>query len=138
MSVLLVDSNVLLDVFTEDVVWFDWSRRTLERMADQSRLVINPVIYAEVSIGFDTIEEFDDALPSASAAREAIPFEAGFLAGKAIAAYRARGGTKTRALPDFLIGAHAAISGYGLLTRDPKVYRTYFPSVELVAPPDVG
>ena len=134
MKSALVDSNVLLDVITEDVGWFAWSSRALEEVADQSRLVINAVIYAEASIGYARIEDFDAAFPREFADREPIPYEAAFLAGKAFVAYRARGGAKTRTLPDFLIGAHAAVAGHSLLTRDPKVYRSYFPGVPLIAP----
>jgi hypothetical protein len=134
MSAVLVDSNILLDVFTEDAEWFEWSSTALERTADRSRLVINAVIYAEASIRFSRIEDFEDALPPSVADREAVPYEAAFLAGKAFAAYRKRGGTKSRSLPDFFIGAHAAVAGYKLLTRDPRTYRTYFPRVALIAP----
>lgn len=136
MSGVLVDSNVLLDIFTEDPTWFDWSSAALETAANDARLVINAIIYAEASLRFSFVEDFEEALPRTFADREAVPFEAGFLAGKAFATYRARGGVKTRTLPDFLIGAHAAVAGHALLTRDPKVYRAYFPSVALIAPPN--
>ncbi len=135
MTAVLVDSNVLLDVITEDAAWCQWSSRALEEAANRSRLCINAVIFAEASVGYSNIEDFNHAFPRSFAEREAIPFEAAFLAGKAFIAYRARGGVKTRTLPDFLIGAHAAVAGYELLTRDPKVYRTYFPSVTVTAPP---
>lgn len=134
MTSVLIDSNVLLDIITEDAAWFDWSSKALERTADRSRLVINAIIYAEASIGYARIEDFDSAFPRSFADREPIPFEAAFLAGKAFIAYRARGGAKTRTLPDFMIGAHAAVAGHALLTRDPKVYRSYFPGVPLIAP----
>ena len=134
MSAVLVDANVLLDIFTEDADWFAWSSGALEEAAQSSRLVINAVIYAEASIRFSHIEEFENALPPSLAGREPIPFESAFLAGKAFAAYRKRGGAKRRSLPGFFIGAHAAVAGYRLLTRDPRTYRTYFPSVELIAP----
>jgi hypothetical protein len=134
MSGVLIDSNVLLDIFTEDAKWFAWSSAALENAADESRLVINAVIYAEASIRFSRIEDFEDALPRSVAEREPIPFEAAFLAGKAFAAYRRRKGARMRTLPDFFIGAHAAVAGYRLLTRDPRTYRTYFPRVELISP----
>ncbi|MDQ3476196.1 MAG: type II toxin-antitoxin system VapC family toxin [Actinomycetota bacterium] len=134
MTAVLVDSNVLLDVATADPVWGDWSRSTLEKTADQSVLVINPLIFAEVSVGFDAIEDLDAALPAQLYRREALPYEAAFLAGKVFLQYRRGGGTKRSPLPDFYIGAHAAIGGYRLLTRDASRYRTYFPTLELVAP----
>jgi len=134
VTAVLVDSNVLLDVVTADPVFGDWSRNTLERTADRSVLVINPLIFAEVSVGFDAIEDLDAALPAQLYRREALPYEAAFLAGKVFLQYRRGGGTKRSPLPDFYIGAHAAIGGYRLLTRDASRYRTYFPTLELVAP----
>jgi predicted nucleic acid-binding protein len=134
MTAILVDSNVLLDVATEDPRWGDWSAKQLEHAAEHAILVINPVVYAEVSIGFDTIEELDDALPPGAFRRDALPYEAGFLAGKCFLDYRRRGGTRSAPLPDFYIGAHAAIAGFQLLTRDAKRYRTYFPKLTLIAP----
>jgi predicted nucleic acid-binding protein len=130
----LVDSNVLLDVATENSTWYAWSARALARAADAGRLIINPIIYAEVSVGFPTIEGLDDALPLELFEREPLPYEAGFLAGKAFLAYRRRGGPRTTPLPDFYIGAHAAVSGHQLLTRDAQRYRTYFPSLALLSP----
>lgn len=134
MSAVIVDSNVLLDILTEDSRWLSWSSNALERIANQSRIVINPVIYGEVSIRFERIEELDEALPLAIFEREDIPYEAAFLAGKAYLAYRRRAGTKSSLLPDFYVGAHAAIRGYRILTRDVARYRTYFPKLELIAP----
>ncbi|MGE0225035.1 MAG: type II toxin-antitoxin system VapC family toxin [Acetobacteraceae bacterium] len=134
MSAILVDSNVLLDVMTEDSRWFDWSADALAAAADRHRLVINTIIYAEISLRYTRIEELEDALPRGLIEREAIPYEAAFLAGKAFLAYRRRGGTKRSPLPDFLIGAHAAIAGHRLLTRDPARYRTHFPGIEVIAP----
>jgi predicted nucleic acid-binding protein len=131
---VLVDSNVLLDVMTEDPHWFSWSARALEQAADRFRLVINPIVYAEVSTLYARIEDVDAALPSAMIDREPIPFEAAFLAGKCFLSYRRRGGTKLSPLPDFFIGAHAAVAGYSLITRDSSRYRTYFPKLSLVAP----
>jgi predicted nucleic acid-binding protein len=130
----LVDSNVLLDVATEDPVWGDWSARALAEVAEHVALVINPIIYAEVSIGYTTIEALDAAVPAALYQREALPWEAGFLAGKSFVMYRRRGGARTLPLPDFYIGAHAAIGRLALLTRDAARYRTYFPTVEILAP----
>ena len=134
MSATLVDSNVLLDVITGDPRWFAWAAAALERSANVSRLVINPIIYAEVSTRYSRIEELDDVLPREAIDREPIPYEAGFLAGKAFVAYRRRGGSRTSTLPDFFIGAHAAVAGYSVLTRDTARYRTYFPTLELIAP----
>lgn len=131
---VLVDSNVLLDIATNDANWADWSAHALAECADRTALIINPIVYAEVSIGFSSIEALDAALPSASYEREALPWEAGFLAGKSYLAYRRRGGQRATPLPDFYIGAHAAIAGLALLTRDVARYRTYFPKVELLGP----
>ncbi len=134
MTAVLVDANVLLDVMTEDARWLGWSAEALERAADRYRLVVNPVIYAEISIRYSRIEDLDAALPKAMFDREAIPYEAAFLAGKAFFAYRRRGGTKSSPLPDFFIGAHAAVAGYSLMTRDAARYRSYFPKLSLIAP----
>ena len=131
---VLVDSNVLLDVLTDDPKWSQWSTDALARVAEREILAINPIIYAEVSIGFHRIEELDAALPAASFHRVALPWEAAFLAGKCFLAYRQRGGVRTSPLPDFYIGAHAGIAGMTLLTRDAARYRTYFPKLRLVAP----
>jgi predicted nucleic acid-binding protein len=134
MSAVLVDSSVLLDLMTEDEDWFAWSAEALARAADTARIVINPIIYAEVSVRYSRIEDIEAALPKAFFEREAIPFEAAFLAGKAFGSYRQRGGTKHAPLPDFFIGAHAAVAGYILLTRDVARYRTYFPKLAMIAP----
>lgn len=134
MSTVLIDSNVLLDLMTEDEYWFAWSAAAVERAADTARIVINPIIYAEVSVRYSRIEDVEEALPKTFFEREAIPFEAAFLAGKAFTIYRRRGGAKHAPLPDFFIGAHAAIAGYRLLTRDATRYRTYFPKLEVIAP----
>jgi predicted nucleic acid-binding protein len=130
----LVDSNVILDLVTDDRQWSAWSSDALASAADESTLAINPVVYAEVSIGFRTIEELENLLPVGDFRRLELPYEAAFLAGKAFLSYRRRGGNRTAPLPDFYIGAHAAIAGMRLLTRDPQRYRTYFPSVTLIAP----
>jgi len=134
MTAVLVDSNVLLDVATNDSNWATWSANALENAADRFRLVINAVIYGEVSVRYSRIEDLDIALPEAMFEREELPYEAAFLAGKAFLTYRRRGGTKHPPLPDFLIGAHAAIAGYQLLTRDASRYRTYFPRLRLITP----
>jgi len=131
---VLVDSNVLLDVLTEDPEWFAWSADALARCADESELVINPIVYAEVSIGFDRVEDVESALAPDTFVRSPLPWDAAFLAGKCFRAYRRRGGEKRSPLPDFYVGAHAAVSGLSLLTRDPARYRTYFPKLRLVSP----
>lgn len=130
----MIDSNVLLDLVTEDSTWLAWSEAAVMEAADSARLVINPIIFAEVSVGYARIEDMEAALPMDLLEREALPYEAAFLAGKAFAAYRHRGGQKRSPLPDFFIGAHAAIGTYRLLTRDAPRYRTYFPTVSLITP----
>lgn len=130
----LVDSNVLLDLVTDDPKWAEWSAAALSRAADESALAINPLIFAEVSIRFATVEELEQLLPPAEFERLELPYEAAFLAGKAFLSYRRRGGRRSAPLADFFIGAHAAVAGLRLLTRDPRRYRTYFPTVELIAP----
>jgi predicted nucleic acid-binding protein len=134
MSSVLIDANVLLDVMTEDARWLQGSAEAIGRAADRYRLVINPVIFAEVSMRFSRIEDLDAALPKTMLDREAIPYEAAFLAGKSYLAYRRRGGTRRSPLPDFFIGAHAAVAGYLLMTRDATRYRTYFPKLPLIVP----
>jgi len=134
MAEMMVDSSVLLDVLTEDPAWFEWSSRTLEETAENHILVINPIIYAEVSIGFDRIEDLDAALPEGMIERRPIPLTAAFLAGKCFLKYRQRGGQKQSTLPDFFIGAHAAVEKMGLVTRDAARYRTYFPRLKLISP----
>jgi predicted nucleic acid-binding protein len=132
--VTLVDSSVMLDILTDDPTWAQWSEHALAQARDDGRLVINPIVYAEVSTGFESIEDLDDAIPTGDFEREPLPYQAGFVAGKAFLIYRKRGGGRRSPLPDFYIGAHAAVSKYRLLTRDVARYRTYFPSVELIAP----
>lgn len=134
MGDILVDSNVILDVVTEDRKWFEWSAGQIERLAEDHMLVINPIIYAEVSIGFDRIEDLDAALPVEFFRREPLPWEAGFLAGKRFVKYRRLGGERRSPLPDFYIGAHAAVIGIPLLTRDAGRYKTYFPKLIAIAP----
>jgi len=134
MTDVLVDSNVILDVLTEDPQWFEWSAQRLTDHADQGMLVINPLIYAEISIGFNQVEELEAALPNDFFRRDPLPYEAAFLAGQSFLEYRRRGGDRRSPLPDFYIGAHAAVTGMPLLTRDVNRYRTYFPSVQLITP----
>jgi predicted nucleic acid-binding protein len=134
MAEMMVDSNVLLDVLTEDPAWFEWSSRSLQECAENHILVINPIIYAEVSIGFDRIEDLDAALPERMVERRPIPLEAVFLAGKCFLKYREHGGQRQSTLPDFFIGAHAAVEKMTLLTRDASRYRTYFPKLRLISP----
>jgi len=133
---VLVDSNVIIDIATNDPKWAAWSSDALSRAADESTLVINPLIYAEVSIGYERVEDLDALLTWQDFRRLPIPYEAAFLAGKAFASYRRRGGNRLSPLPDFYIGAHAAVDGYRLLTRDARRYRTYFPRLEILAPPE--
>jgi hypothetical protein len=125
---------VLLDVITGDEHWADWSAAQIAAAVDGGRVVINPVIYAEVSVGYETVEELDELLPATDYEREPLPYLAGFAAGKAFLRYRRGGGQKRSPMPDFYIGAHAAIVGYRLLTRDVNRYRTYFPTVNLIVP----
>lgn len=134
MNGILVDSNVILDLFTEDPVWVDWSKRMLEQHDATHTLVINPVIYAEISVRFERIEELEAALQLGGFQMRPLPNEALFLAGKTFLAYRKRGGTRRSPLPDFFIGAHAAVEKLPLLTRDVARYQTDFPTVHLVAP----
>lgn len=135
MPVTLVDSNVLLDILTEDPAWIGWSTEALATAAESGPLAINPIIYTEVSVRFSRVEDLDEALRPVDFRRLALPWDAGFLAGKAFSSYRRNGGTRSSTMPDFYIGAHAAVAGLTLLTRDVARYRTYFPLLDLVAPP---
>ena len=130
---VLVDANVLLDIFIEDPTWAAWSETALVEALDVGPLIINPIVYAEIAVRFERIEELEDALPR-QIEREALPWEAAFLAGKRFLAYRRRGGPKRSPLPDFYIGAHALVTGRVLLTRDASRYRTAFPSLALISP----
>jgi predicted nucleic acid-binding protein len=130
----LIDSCVLLDVITGDPGWAEWSARQIGAAMDAGRVVINPLIYAEVSVGYETLEELNDLLPASDYIREALPYPAGFAAGKAFLKYRRGGGDKRSPMPDFYIGAHAAVAGYRLLTRDVRRYRTYFPTIDIIGP----
>lgn len=134
MSPVLVDANVLLDVVTDNAQWGGWSASKLQELADTSPLAINPLIYAEVSAGFERIEDLERAVPRELYLRVPLPYEAAFLAGKCFLRYRRRGGARRSPLPDFYIGAHAAVAGLRLLTRDARRYRDYFPSLEIICP----
>lgn len=131
---VLIDSNILLDIFTEDKNWFEWSSSALSEIANEAILVINPIIYAELSVRFKTIEELEEAIPKEIFRRQNLPWEAGFLAGKCFLKYRQSGGTRRSPLPDFYIGAHAAIRKMSLLTRDKNRYYTYFPKLKVITP----
>ena len=134
MAATLVDSNVILDVLTEDREWGDWSSSMLAEAAGAGMLLINPIIYAEVSARFERIEDLDEALPADYYRRLPLPWEAAFLAGQCFVKYRRRGGSRRLPMPDFYIGAHAALANVTLLTRDATRYRAYFPSLRIVAP----
>jgi predicted nucleic acid-binding protein len=125
---------VLLDVVTDDQRWADWSAEQVAIAMDAGRVAINPLIYAEVSVGYQTVEELDELLPASDYEREPLPYVAGFAARKAFLRYRRGGGDKRSPMPDSSIGAHAAVAGYRLLTRDVRRYRTYFPTTDLIAP----
>ena len=130
----LVDTNVLLDLVTNDPIWADWSIRQLDAAAMKGPLAINDVVYAELSVRFATIEALEETLSDAGIRLISMPREALFLAGKAFAQYRAAGGARTGVLPDLFIGAHAAVGELALLTRDAQRYRTYFPTIDLITP----
>ncbi len=131
---MLVDTNVLVDILEDDPEWVDWSIAQLQAQSRVHRLVINPIIYAELALTFSSFEALDDALDGMQLPVVEIPRPALFLAGKAFAEYRRRGGTKNKVLADFFIGAHAAVAGWPILTRDGSRYRSYFPTVTVVAP----
>jgi predicted nucleic acid-binding protein len=130
---VLVDTNILIDIYTQDEVWEERSAAALGAAANVDVLVINPIIYAELSIGIAKIEELDEFL-GADFRRDSLSWEAAFIAGKAFRRYRRLGGSKTSPLPDFYIGAHAAVQGMRILTRDPKRYTSYFPTVAIIEP----
>jgi predicted nucleic acid-binding protein len=131
---ILVDTNVIVDIVNDDPLWVEWSQREVTRAALRDGLAINDIIYAELSVRYETIEALDEMLREVELVSAAIPRHALFLAGKAFQRYRAAGGTKTGVLPDFFIGAHAVISDSPLITRDAARYRTYFPDIALIAP----
>ena len=131
---ILVDSNVIIDVLTKDPSWQAWSEAALSDAANCDAVAINPIIYAEIASGFATIGDLDRCLGADAFRRLALPYEAGFVAGRAFVEYRRRGGVRTSPLPDFYIGAHAAVSGMSLLTREARRYAGYFPKVPLISP----
>jgi predicted nucleic acid-binding protein len=135
---LLVDTNVLVDVLEDDPQWADWSISQLRTQSQIHRLAINPIIYAELSLAFSTVEALDKTLDTLDLVMLEIPRPALFLAGKAFVRYRRQGGAKSNVLGDFFIGAHAAVSGHSVLTRDRRRYTSYFPTVVLVSPPSAG
>jgi len=134
MAIILIDSCVVTDLASPESTWFEWSATTLERLDQDNTMVINPIIYAECSVGFERIEEVEALFGHLGFISKPIPKEALFLAGKAFLQYKKRKGGKTNVLPDFFIGAHAAIANYPLITRDKGRFSTYFPSVELIMP----
>jgi predicted nucleic acid-binding protein len=131
---ILIDSNILLDVLTSDPQWQPWSAKALTQCINEGDVYINAFIYAEVSVRFQSIEDVEKAIPTSIFPRLDLPLEAAFLAGKAFLRYRKQGGTRRSPLSDFFIGAHAAVSGLRLATRDTARYQTYFPTVPLIAP----
>ena len=134
MQPVLIDSNILIDIFTDSRDWADWSRDQLTLLAASSSLFINPIVYSEISIGFKRIEELEECLGVLPLRFEEIPEEALFLAGKAFLKYRRKQGTKSSTLPDFFIGAHAAVKDWRIITRDKKRMAYYFPSLEIISP----
>lgn len=134
MAIILIDSCVVTDLTDPESAWFEWSASTLERLDQNNTMVINPIIYAECSVGFERIEEMEALFEPLGFAMKPIPREALFLAGKAFLQYKRRKGEKGNVLPNFFIGAHAAIAGYPLVSRDKGRFSTYFPSVELIIP----
>jgi predicted nucleic acid-binding protein len=134
---LIVDTNVLVDVLEDDPEWGEWSVGRMRDLARVHEIVINPVIYAELSLAFDAVEDLDAAIADLDLGVIELPRPALFLAGKAFVRYRRLGGIKSNVLADFFIGAHAAVAGCPILTRDPRRYRSYFPSLRLIVP-DAG
>jgi predicted nucleic acid-binding protein len=130
----LVDTNVLIDIAFRDPDWRDWSRDRMTEALKQGALVINPVIFSEFSYRYESLEEVDALLDPSEFQREHLPWASAFAAGRAFRFYRNNGGSRERTLPDFLIGAHAVVRGYRLLTRDPNGYRSYFPMLDIIAP----
>lgn len=134
MKGILIDSCIILDILTEDPTWYSWSADKLAEYADEYSLYINPIIYSEISMGFQRIEDLEKALPASSFNRATIPWEAAFLAGKIYLKYRKAGGQRALPLPDFFIGAHAMIERFSLLTRDTKRFRHYYPQLKIISP----
>jgi predicted nucleic acid-binding protein len=135
---LIVDTNVLLDVLQDDLTWADWSVQQLRAQAQVHELVINPIIYSELSLGFESVPAADAAVAALELRLEQLPRTALFLAGRAFVRYRQEGGTKANVLADFFIGAHAAVNECSILTRDSRRYRKYYPTVGLMTPEAVG
>jgi len=133
---VLVDTNVLLDVLEDDPTWAEWSVRQLRAQAQVHELFINPTIYAELALAFDSVEKCDEAIDGMGVALEESPRAALFLAGRAFLRYRRDGGARSNVLPDFVIGSHAAVAGCAILTRDVRRFRSYFPTVPLLSPDD--
>ena len=138
MAIILIDSCVVTDLSSSKSTWFEWSAETLEQLDQDNTMVINPIIYSECSVGFEYIEEVEALFKHLGFSIKSIPKEALFLAGKAFLKYKKRKGGKTNVLPDFFIGAHAAVSGYQLITRDKGRFSTYFPSVKLIMPESIN
>lgn len=130
----LIDSNVILDILTQDPVWYEWSSSQIRSCLEQGALIINPIIYAEVAMGFLDQTNCDQAIPPSLFRRDPLPYQAGFLAAHAYLTYRRRGGIRTSPLPDFYIGAHASVANLCLVTRDKNRYQTYFPTLSLIIP----
>lgn len=138
MAIILIDSCIVTDLADPASAWFEWSATTLERLDQHNSFVINPIIYAECSVGFQHIEEVEALFAHLNFALQALPKEALFLAGKAFLQYKKRQGAKRNVLPDFFIGAHAAVANYQLISRDKGRFSTYFPSVHLIMPETAG
>ena len=134
MNSTLIDANVLIDLFDDGSEWQPWADSMVAACRNRGPIVINPIILAEVSMGFDSFEAVEAHLPEQFVVREAVPWEAAFLAARAFLLYRHAGGERRSPLPDFYIGAHAAVAGHTLLTRDPRRYRYYFPKLRIIAP----
>ena len=133
MTLSLVDSNIIIDILEENE-WSPWSERNILKMSETGQLVINQIVLAETAMYFDHVVQLDRSLAALRLVKEGIPWEAAIAAGRGHARYRKQGGSRERVLPDFLIGAHADLKGYRLLTRDARRYRKYFPNIEIIAP----
>ena len=134
MNSTLVDANVLIDLFDDGSEWQEWSDAMLTECRRRGQLVINPIVFAEIAVGFESIDDVNDVLQEDYLRREPLPWEAAYLAGQAFKQYRRAGGERRSPLPDFYIGAHAAVAGHTLLTRDPRRYRHYFPKLRIISP----
>lgn len=134
MQPVLIDSNILIDIFSDNSAWGDWSRDQLTLLSSSTLLFINPIVYSEISIGFERIEELEECLAVLPLRMAEIPEAALFLAGKAFLQYRRNKGTKDSTLPDFFIGAHAAVNDWGIITRDAKRMSYYYPGLRIISP----